>query len=186
MLTTAQPTIVVKHTPTALDVLIEYPALPHAGERPQVVQPIGRIAVAKATRSSVLGVDAEIPPEIAGEIAVDSVTLVVAHPCDRNLDGKVDGADLGTVLGDPAFDGAELGKLLGAWGSTRQPATVARSPLVPKMGSTGGGKFKLSVTGSNPVLVDADDWVFLTHRITLPPKTPAKVRWLLPLAPQET
>ncbi|MBX3356438.1 MAG: hypothetical protein KF724_12150 [Phycisphaeraceae bacterium] len=181
MIVSVQPNIVVKQSPAALDVLIEYPALPEGGERPRIVQSIGRLALAKATRTSVLGVEAEIPPEVAGDIAVDSVTLVVAHPGDLNLDGTVDAADLGMLLGDPAVDGASIGTLLGAWGKSKPPTTVARSPLVPRMGSTGGGKFKLSVTGSNPVLADADDWVFLTHRITLPPNTPAKVRWLLPL-----
>jgi len=174
---------VIKQTPSALDVRIDYPALPDGGERPQVVQSIGPLVLSKAARSSVLSVDAEIPPEIAGEIAVDSMQLMVGHPFDRNLDGTVDAADLGMLLADSDVDGAAIGRLLGAWNERAAPTLVARSPSVPRMGGTGGGKFKLNVTGSNPVLTDTDGWVFVTHRITLPPNTPASVRWLLPLAP---
>ena len=177
------PTFVIKQTPGGLDVRIEYPALPDGGERPQVVQSIGPVVLAKSAKSSVLSVDAEIPPEIPGEIAVDSMQLMVGHPCDRNLDGTVDAADLGMLLADSDVDGAAIGRLLGAWNERTAPTLVARSPSVPRMGGTGGGKFKLNVTGSNPVLADTDGWVFVTHRITLPPNTPATVRWLLPLAP---
>ena len=57
------------------------------------------------------------------------IVLDVANPADLNQDGVVDGADLGMLLGlwgsgDPAADldgdgtvgGADLGLLLGAWG----------------------------------------------------------------------
>jgi len=177
------PTVVIKQTPVGLDVQIDYPALPDGGERPPVVQSIGPLVLSKSARSSVLSVDAEIPPEIPGEIAVESMQLMVGHPCDRNLDGTVDAADLGMLLADSDVDGAAIGRLLGAWNERTVPTLVARSPSVPRMGGTGGGKFKLTVTGSDPVIADTDGWVFVTHRITLPPNTPAKVRWLLPLAP---
>ena len=177
------PTVVIKQTPSGLDVRIDYPALADGGDRPQVVESIGPLVLAKAARSSVLSVDAEIPPDVAGDIAIDSMQLMVAHPCDRNLDGTVDAADLGMLLADSDVDGAAIGRILGAWGERTAPALVARSPLVPRLGGTGGGTFKLNVTGSNPVVADADGWIFVTHRISLPPNTPASVRWLLPLSP---
>ncbi|MFG0275305.1 MAG: hypothetical protein ACF8QF_09625, partial [Phycisphaerales bacterium] len=55
-------------------------------------------------------------------------TLAVANPFDLNVDGVVDGADIGILLGawgtsyapadfstDGTIDGADLGILLGAW-----------------------------------------------------------------------
>jgi len=177
------PTVVIKQTPSGLDLRIDYPALPDGGERPQVVQSIGPLILSKATRASVLTVDAEIPADVAGEIAVESMQLMVAHPCDRNLDGSVDAADLGMLLADPDVDGAAIGRILGAWNDRTAPSLVARSPMVPRLGGTGGGTFKLNVSGSNPVVADTDGWIFLTHRISLPPNTHASVRWLLPLAP---
>ncbi len=66
-------------------------------------------------------------------LSIDNVSIQpIAPPCPQDLDndGKVDGADLGTLLGDwgqagssadftgdGVVDGADLGILLGAWGA---------------------------------------------------------------------
>ena len=65
----------------------------------------------------------------AGESAVETFSSAAPRPADLNGDGVVDGADLGLLLGawgtsgpaadlneDGTVDGADLGLLLGAWG----------------------------------------------------------------------
>lgn len=64
-------------------------------------------------------------------VVMDAQTIALegtaGHPADFNADGVIDGADLGTLLGawgspdadlngDGTTDGADLGALLGAWG----------------------------------------------------------------------
>ncbi len=64
-----------------------------------------------------------VPPDSDGDGTPDSCE---SHPADLNTDGRVDGADLGMLLGawstaggdvngDGTTDGADLGTLLGAW-----------------------------------------------------------------------
>jgi hypothetical protein len=74
--------------------------------------------------------------DLARDGVIDSDDALVAFLADRNGDGVVDGADLGALLGvwgtpdgdltgDGRTDGADLGVLLSAWGDGDAVETLA-------------------------------------------------------------
>jgi hypothetical protein len=94
--------------------------------------------------------------------------LMVGHPCDRNLDGTVDAADLGMLLADSDVDGAAIGRLLGAWGERAAPTLVARSPSSHGWAAPAAASSSSTSRARTRCIADTDGWVFVTHRITLP------------------